>query len=137
MAMFFVTAPTLGENRVWALQSTQSAEFNSWDACDDFIGKHLIPSAQSTDTLSVFAWCAPKDFNGKERESKLKALRDARSKAATFLEKKAVMQQLKSDTIMREFGSCYSYIPAPVPISGKRKKQATEERQLLGSCSKP
>lgn len=122
IAMFFVTAPVPGTNRVWALQSTQNVEFNSADACKDVMVNILIPAAKSTDTISVIGWCLPKDYVGHERE--------------LFRQSGKPRSLEETNRAMAQFGSCYVYVPAPV-TGRKRKSPAAGEDgspRLLGEC---
>jgi hypothetical protein len=142
IVMFFVTPPALGDNRPWALQSTQSSEFTSWEACDDAMKMHLIPVAQTTDTISVVGFCLPKDFKGPERKQ---ALIDLKTKDNQLIGKKgAEFSQLfadKTEHIAKakaEVGSCYTYIPSPVPVGPSEKKlSGTMNTGILGTCIKP
>jgi hypothetical protein len=115
--MFFTTPPILGPDRPWALQSTQSSEFDSWNACDDAIRKNLIPAVQSTDTVSVFGWCLPKAFKGKERQE--------------FLESKNFAPD-QIQTAMENYGSCYYYVPLPVPLTPARSKKRSVNSVVSG-----
>jgi hypothetical protein len=117
--MFFITPPVLGKNRPWALQSTQSIEFDSWDACDDVIRNVIVPAVKSTDTMALTAWCLPKAFKGKEREEFAitpQSTEAARSKAMTT------------------YGSCYDFVPAP---GGKRESAPAVNAKPIGQCHKP
>ncbi len=142
IVMFFVTPPALGDNRPWALQSTQSSEFNSWEACDDAIRTHLIPVAQTTDTISLVGFCLPKDFKGPERKQ---ALIDLKLKDTQLLGKRGpeLNQMLadKTDQIAKakaEVGSCYTFLPSPVPAgASERKLSGTFSSGIIGTCIKP
>jgi hypothetical protein len=58
--MFFIAPPADPANRLWALQSTATMEFDSKEACDFAINDKIIPSVKTTDTVGVFAWCFSK-----------------------------------------------------------------------------
>jgi hypothetical protein len=112
--MFFVTPPTLGKNRLWALQSTQSVEFDSWKACDDAIRNAILPAIKSTDTMALSAWCLPKSFKGAERKSFLAQPGADKAKA------------------MENYGSCYEYVPAPV--TGRQRQEGTLTDKPVSKC---
>jgi hypothetical protein len=117
--MFFIAPPTLGANRPWALQSTQSIEFDSWPACDDAIRNVISPAVRSTDTMAFTAWCLPKGFKGKERSD--------------FLLKPEAKSADRAKEQMAISGSCYDYVPPPV-TGGKRKESAALNAKLVGQC---
>ena len=132
--MFFITPPALGNDRPWTLQSTQTLEFDSWHACDDFISKHLMPSVLTTDTVSVFGWCTPKDLPPSLEQSKLQDLLQGLTSAKTRVERQQAQQELSTEAVMSKVGSCYSYVPAPVVTDGRRPTQGKSTRQAMGSC---
>jgi hypothetical protein len=123
--MFFVTPPTLGSNRSWALQSTQSIEFENWEACDDTIKNVILPAVKSTDTMALTAWCLPKSSKG---EARLKFFKEQDAKGGF----KALSTEDRNNKKV-QFGSCYDYVPPPV---GQRKP--TSERHVatgvVGEC---
>jgi hypothetical protein len=104
--MLFVTPPTLGSNRSWTLQSTQSIEFEDWTSCDDAIKNVILPAVKSTDTLALTAWCLPKSIKGKSRIDFFSE-QDKQGGMKALSEK-------ERDTKKVEFGSCYDYVPPPV-----------------------
>ncbi|WMT76314.1 hypothetical protein [Bradyrhizobium sp. Ash2021] len=106
IVMFFVTPPALSENRPWTLQSTQSSEFTSWDACNDVIEHQLIPAMQTTDTVALVGWCVPKAFKGKARNEVFNPDGTSRS------DRRLLIKQFAQDPAKKkEFGSCYSFVP--------------------------
>jgi hypothetical protein len=143
IVMFFVTPPALGDNRPWALQSTHSSEFNSWEACDDAIRVHLLPVVQTTDTISLIGFCLPKDFKGVEQKQALKELKTIDSqlfgKKGADLNSMLSQKSTQVDKAKSEVGSCYSYIPPPVPIDGARSKSTAGQitTGIVGTCVKP
>jgi hypothetical protein len=124
--MFFVTPPTLGTNRLWALQSTQSIEFEDQPACEDAIKNVILPAVMSTDTMALTAWCLPKSFKGAAR---LDFFRDQTTKGG--------IRTLSAEDLAKrkaEFGSCYDYVP---PAVGTRKpKDRVVTSGVLGECHK-
>jgi hypothetical protein len=138
--MFFVTPPAAGNNRAWTLQSTQSSEFNSWEACDDAIRTLLIPAMQSTDTVSVFGWCVPKDHKGAERDAAIAEIAHI-DKLAPRGRPGLLPDNAKKDraniiaNTMPVVGSCYSYVPAAVvPEGQKNDSKESFVTGLAGSC---
>jgi hypothetical protein len=122
--MFFVTPPTGGKNRLWALQSTQTIEFDSQPACADAINNVILPAVKSTDTIALTAWCLPKADQAKARvefldkkEHGLVANPEAVSKAAATV------------------GTCYDYVP---PAANERipARKRTVTSGLIGECHK-
>jgi hypothetical protein len=130
IVMFFITPPALGKDRPWALQSTQSAEFNSWEACDDLIKNQLMPAIKSTDTVSLFGWCAPKDFN-EARKTEFQ-----RSLVAPGISSLERSKRITDRTKMKEIGSCYYYVPPPVPLKDAPTPDGTPVSQVAGTCAK-
>ena len=123
--MFFVTPPTLGTNRLWALQSTQSIEFEDQPACEDAIKNVILPAVMSTDTMALTAWCLPKSFKGKAR---FDFFSDQNTKGG--------MRTLSVEDLAKrkaEFGSCYDYVP---PAAGTRKRDRVVTSGVLGECHK-
>jgi len=125
--MFFVTPPTLGTNRLWALQSTQSIEFEDQPACEDTIKNVILPAVMSTDTMALTAWCLPKSSKGQAR---VDFFRDQDAKGG--------MRALSTEERAKrkaEFGSCYDYVP---PAVGSRKpaKDRAFTSGVLGECNK-
>jgi hypothetical protein len=109
IVMFFVTPPALGDSRPWALQSTQSSEFESWDACNDVIEHQLIPAVQTTDTVALVGWCVPKSFKGKARNDTFSLEGTPRSQLSV---RRLQLNRLAQDPDKKkEFGSCYSFVP--------------------------
>jgi hypothetical protein len=119
VAMFFITPPTLGQNRLWTLQSIQHIDFDSYDACKDAFVKVIGPAVQSTDTLAFTGWCVPKAFRGKEREKFLSS--------PEFKSEEAIKSQMEIS------GSCFEYVPPPV-TGGKRMTPPAITAKMIGQC---
>ena len=120
--MFFVTPPTLGKNRLWALQSTQTIEFESWLACDDAIRNVILPAIKSTDTMALTAWCLPRAYTADARVSFLKG------------ETKFLTEEVKKNP-NAQFGTCYDYVP-PAVGERKSKDQRSITVEMIGKCHK-
>jgi hypothetical protein len=119
--MFFVTPPTGGKNRLWALQATHTIEFENQPACADAINNVILPAVKSTDTMAVTAWCIPKTHQADVRKS--------------LLEKK-LNGLLAADEISNaaaQVGTCYDYVPPPVS-EHKAPNQRTVKSGLIGEC---
>jgi hypothetical protein len=135
MIMLFITPPALGKQRAWALQSTQTMEFATQPACNDFVVNTLLPAVGSTDTVSAFGWCLPKGYSEDARakfvQDNARLLKDSKEFKALQDQDKVALQNA-----IERFGSCYVYVPAPV-TGGPRKSPPPGENgkpQLLGQC---
>lgn len=65
--MFLVTPPTGGKNPDWALQSTNSMEFNTFSACNN-AAQDVVKSINKTKTITVVAWCFETGAAGADKE---------------------------------------------------------------------
>jgi hypothetical protein len=120
--MFFVTPPTGGKNRLWALQSTQTIEFDNQPACDDAIKNVILPAVKSTDTMALTAWCLPKTYQGEARATFFKE-----EKEGKLLTERATKKPNET------FGTCYDYVPPPVNEHTPIEKRSAKVG-LIGQC---
>jgi hypothetical protein len=120
--MFFVTPPTSGTNRLWALQATHTIEFEDQPACADAINNVILPAVKSTDTMAVTAWCIPKTHQAEARKG--------------FLDKRVKGLLATKDDISKaaaQVGTCYDYVPPPVS-EHKPPNQRRVTSGLIGEC---
>jgi hypothetical protein len=120
--MVFVTPPTGGKNRLWALQSTQTIEFDDQPACADAISNVILPAVKSTDTMALTAWCLPKTHQTEARAGFLIQRKQGQLTATQEFSKAAA-----------QVGTCYDYVPPPVNANiapGQRNVKSG----LIGEC---